>query len=202
LGIARYETAWLMLHKLRRAMLRPDREPLHLKVEVDETCVGGREEGKRGGREIGNKALVIGAVEVRGTASGRIRLQVVSDASGPSLGSFVKLNVEQGAVVITDAWKGYTGLSDMGYRHEPHVQGGPEGAEKYLPRIHRAFGNLKTWLLGTHHGIGKKHMQAYLNEFAFRFNRRRTPKAAFQTLLGLGSQRDPTTYDDIVELTG
>lgn len=190
-----YETAWAMLQKLRRAMVRPGREPLHEKVEVDETYVGGPEVGLRGGRELGNKALVVGAVEVRGRASGKVRLQVVPDASGQSLTGFVRANVERGATVLTDGWLGYAPLSKMGYRHRPRIQREPKRAERILPRVHRVFGNLQTWLRGTHHGVGHQHLQAYLDEFTFRFNRRRTPMAAFQTLLGLGAQVSPTTYN-------
>jgi transposase-like protein len=169
LGIRRYETAWTMLHKLRRAMLRPDRESLRDMVEVDETYIGSQE-GLRGGRELGERALVVGAVEVRGRASGRVRLQVVPDASGPSLTGFVNANVQTGTTVMTDGWQGYVPLSHMGYRHRPKTQGRPERAERILPRVHRVFGNLKTWLRGTHHGVDNKHLQAYLDEFTFRFN--------------------------------
>ena len=105
---------------------------------------------------------------------------------------------------VTDGWPGYAPLKTMGYRHRPKVQDTPERASKLLPRVHRVLGNLQTWLRGTHHGVGRKHLQAYLDEFTFRFNRRRTPMAAFQTLLGLGSQRAPTTYKQLygVEPTG
>ncbi len=192
LGIGRYETAWTMLQKLRRAMRRPQREALREKVEVDETFVG-HQEGLRGGREIGDRALVVGAVEVRGKAYGRIRLEVVPDSSAASLCGFVKRNVEQRTIVISDGWGGYAPLSDMGYRHRPKTQGRRERALVILPRIHQVFGNLKTWLRGTHHGVEAKHMQAYLDEFVFRFNRRRAPMAAFQSLLGLASLHGPTT---------
>src|SRR3989441_9488912 len=195
-GIRRYETAWTMLQKLRRAMLRPRREPLRGTVEVDETYIG-NQEGLRGGRELGDRALVVGAVEVRGRASGRVRLQAVPNASGASLTGFVKANVELATIVISDGWQGYAPLSGMGYRHRPKTQGRPERAEVILPRVHRVFGNLKTWLRGTHHGVEAKHLQAYLDEFTFRFNRRRTPMAAFQTLLGLGAQRAPITYNQL-----
>jgi len=195
LRIDSYETAWALLHKLRRAMVRPDRERLKEKVEVDETYLGGPEVGLRGGRQLLDKALVVAAVEVPGRASGRVRLQVVPDASGPSLTGFVKANVEPGATVLTDGWGAYAPLSAMGYRHRPRTQGDPRRAAKILPRIHRVFGNLKTWLRGTHHGVGHPHLQAYLDEFTFRFNRRRTPMAAFQTLLGLATLHGPTSYD-------
>jgi len=195
LGIDRYETAWAMLHKLRRAMVRPGRELLKQHVEVDETYIGGPEVGLRGGRQLVDKALVVAAVEVRGTAAGRVRLQVVRDASGASLTGFVRSTVERGALVVTDGWQGYAPLAAMGYRHRARTQGDPRRAGKVLPRVHRVFGNLKTWLLGTHHGVGSAHLQVYLDEFTFRFNRRRTPMAAFQTLLGLATLHGPTTYD-------
>ncbi len=143
---------------------------------------------------MGDRALVVGAVEVRGRASGRVRLQVVPDASGPSLTGFVHTNVEPDTTVITDGWQGYAPLSGMGYPHHPKTQGRPARADVILPRVHRVFGNLKTWLRGTHHGVDPKHLQAYLDEFTFRFNRRRTPMAAFQSLLGLTGAHGPTTY--------
>ena len=205
LGLRRYETAWAMLHKLRRAMVSPDREPLKDRVEVDETYIGGPEVGLRGGRQIIDKAIVVGAVEVRGRASGRVRLRMVPNVSARSLVRFVTANVAPGAVVLTDGFGSYDPLSQMGYRHRARTQGpDPRRAARILPRIHRVFGNLKTWLRGTHHGVGHPHLQAYLDEFTFRFNRRRTPMAAFQTLLGLGSQHQPTTYNQLyrVELNG
>jgi transposase-like protein len=152
--------------------------------------------GLKGGRQLLEKALIVGAVEVRGKAAGRVRLQVVPDASGRSLMGFVKRTTAPGTTILTDGWPAYAPLADLGYRHRPRTQGTPERAAKLLPHIHRVFGNLKTWLGGTHHGVGHDHLQAYLDEFAFRFNRRRTPMAAFQTLLGLASgAHGPTTYD-------
>lgn len=195
LGIDRYETAWAMLHKLRRAMVRPNRDSLKEQVEVDESYIGGPEAGLRGGRQLVNKALVVAAVEVRGKASGRVRLQVVPDASSPSLTGFVKAHIEPGAIVLTDGWPAYAPLAGMGYRHRPRTQGDPKRADTLSPRVHRVFGNLKTWLRGTHHGVGNQHLQVYLDEFTFRFNRRRTPMAAFQTLLGLATLHGPTPYD-------
>jgi transposase-like protein len=195
LGLS-YETAWALLHKLRVAMVNPEREALKDKVEVDETYLGGPEAGLKGGRQLWDKALVVGAVEVRGQTAGRVRLQVVPDASARSLTGFVKRTVVPGALILTDRWQAYASLRELGYRHRPRTQGAPERAGKVLPHSHRVFGNLKTWLGGTHHGVGHAHLQAYLDEFAFRFNRRRTPMAAFQTLLGLASGvHGPTTYD-------
>jgi len=195
LGIKRYETAWAMLQKLRRAMVRPERDRVTGMVEVDDAYVGGLEEGRRGGRQRGgSKAIVVAAVEIRGRGSGRIRLGVVPDVSGDSLSGFVEAVVAPGSVVLTDGWRGYVPLKKKGYDHQPKTQGPGENAAKLLPRVHRVFSNLKTWLKGTHHGVGRKHLSHYLNEFVFRFNRRRTPMAAFQTLLGLAGQHKPTTY--------
>jgi len=194
LGLNRYETAWAMLQKIRRAMVRPERDRLSGTVEVDEAYVGGVEEGRRGGRQRdSHKAIVAGAVEVRGRGSGRLRLAVVEDLSAGSLVPFVKASVEPGSTVLTDGWQGYAPLRKV-YDHHPTTQGDGKNAAKLLPRVHRAFSNLKTWLKGTHHGVSSKHLPHYVNEFVFRFNRRRTPMAAFQSLLGLTTQHTPTTY--------
>jgi len=196
LGLSRYETAWLILQKLRRAMVAPEREPLKGEVEVDEFFLGGLEEGQKGGRQRGRKALCGIAIEVRGQGSGRLRLAVLPDASGDSLGGFVQATIAKGAIVHTDGWSGYLGLSKLGYDHRRRSQL-TEPGEQLLPRAHRAVSNLKAWLHGTHRGVGDPHLQVYLDEYAFRHNRRRTPTAAFQTLLGLGSYHSPTTYAEM-----
>ncbi len=202
LDIGRYETAWVLLHKLRRAMVNPERQLLAGAVEVDECYVGGPEAGLRGGRQPGAKTLVAVAVEVRGAGSGRLRTQTVGDASAETLCGFVRAVVAPGATVHTDGWRSYQRLATLGYRHEPraqHVQRRPTAdPDEILPRVHRVIGNLKGWLHGTHHGVSAEHLPAYLDEYVFRFNRRRTPMAAFQTLLGLGSQQEPTAYREIL----
>jgi hypothetical protein len=198
LGISRYETAWLILHKLRRAMVAPEREPLRDAVEVDEGFVGGRNPERRSGRDRIGKQLVGVAVEVRGKGSDRLRLAVLPDASGDSLGGFVSEIVIAGSVVHTDGWRGYHPLASFGYDHRPITQRWRHSDRQViLPRAHRALSNLKTWLQGTHRAASPKHLPVYLDEFVFRHNRRRTPMAAFQTLLGLGSQHPPTTYRQI-----
>ena len=196
LGLSRYETAWLILQKPRRAMVAPEREPLKGEVEVDEFFLGGLEEGQKGGRQRGRKALCGIAIEVRGQGSGRLRLAVLPDASGDSLGGFVQATIAKGAIVHTDGWSGYLGLSKLGYDHRRRSQL-IEPGEQLLPRAHRAVSNLKAWLHGTHRGVGDPHLQVYLDEYVFRHNRRRTPMAAFQTLLGLGSYHSPTTYAEM-----
>lgn len=198
LGIARYETAWLILHKLRRAMVAPERSRLRGAVEVDEFYVGGIEQGRGAGRKSdSSKAIVVAAVELRGQGSGRLRLGVVPDLSNTNLCGFVEEAVEPGAVVHTDAWQGYRRLDRLGYDHRPSSQRPAAPGEWLLPRAHRSISNLKAWLHGTHRDVSRVHLQVYLDEFVFRHNRRRTPMAAFQTLLGLGAHRPPTTYREI-----
>lgn len=193
----RYETAWLILQKLRRAMVAPERSQLRGEVEVDECWIGGVEPDKRG-RGPGPKTLVGVAVEVRGRGSGRLRLAPLADAAMPTLSAFVKTTTAPGAIVSTDGWTGYNGLSAEGYDHRPRSQRAGVGEEPFLPHAHRAISNLKAWMLGTHRGVSKEHLPVYLDEFVFRHNRRRTPMAAFQTLLGLGAVHEPVTYEEIV----
>jgi hypothetical protein len=201
-GVPRYETAWMMLHKLRRAMVSPERSKLIGPVEVDEAYIGGREAGRPGGRyRFGTHAIVAVAVEVRGHGSGRARMELIGDVSADSLCGFVADNVEAAASVRTDAWQGFMRLSRMGYDHEPRSQRagrvlGQDAADA-VPRAHRLISNLKTWLRGTHRGVAEHQLQVYIDEFVFRFNRRGTPMAAFQTLLGLGGNLPPTTYRQI-----
>jgi len=189
-GLQRYETAFTMLHKLRAAMVRTDRDRLTGLIEADETYIGGEREGKPG-RGAEGKVIVAGVVEVRntgkGTAANRIRLMVIPDVTQRTLNEFIRHNVVTGSTIRTDDWVGYNRLSENGYQHIV--------SPDELIHIHRVFSNLKTWLLGTHHGaVRKQHLQAYLNEYTFRFNRRNTPMAAFQTVLGLAKERMGPTY--------
>ena len=193
LGLTRYETAWVILHKLRRAMVAPERSQLTTEVEVDEFFLGGLEEGLKGGRQRGKKALVGVAVEVRGRGSGRLRLQILPDASASSLGAFVTATTATGTVVHTDGWQGYKRLAALDYQHRPIPRSAIVLGEDLLPRAHRAVSNFKAWMHGTHRGA----LPFDLNEFVFRHNRRGTPMAAFQTLLGLGTQHAPVTSDEI-----
>ncbi len=178
LGLGSYKTAWSWLHKLRRAMVNPQRDLLHGHVEVDETYVGGEEEGLVG-RQIEKKAIVVVAVEVyEPKGFGRIRLRQIPDVSGNSLLGFIRQVVAPGSVVLTDGWKGYEGLKSHGYAHNKIVlsdSGDP--AHVALPGVHRIASLLKRWLIGTHQGaVSKKHLDYYLDEYTFRFNRR-TSKA-------------------------
>jgi len=174
LGLGSYQTAWTLLHKLRRAMVRPGRDRLSGRVEVDETQVGGVTPGQKG-RGSDSKTLVIIAAEEFGAGIGRIRLARIPDGSAVHLHGFVQGAVASGSTVHTDGWKPYQGLEQLGYRHEvSKLQGQPlNAATELLPRVHRVAALLKRWLLGTHQGaIAPTHLDYYLDEFTFRFNRR------------------------------
>ena len=173
LGLGSYETAWSWLHKLRRAMVRPGRDRLSGQIEVDETYLGGLEEGVRG-RKTEKKALIVVAAQKDGKRIGRIRMQKVIDASADSLHPFVEASIEPGSTVCTDGWEGYSALEIKGYVHEIIViKKSKKSASELLPRVHRVISLLKRWLLGTHQGaVSHKHLDYYLDEFTFRFNRR------------------------------
>ena len=220
LGLTRYETAFQILHKLRASMVRPERDGIGGgdPVEIDECYVGGATRGE--GRGTHHKTTVVGAVEVRTRKdagdraakwkeaheggipakklvyAGRLRLRAVSGKGADNLTAFIKESVAARSTIRTDGWQGYNDLPEMGYVHNPLVLGGdPDKAESHLPMIHLVFSNLKTWILGTHHGrIEPHHLQAYLNEYVFRFNRRFYPMTAFNSVLGLAARAMPPTY--------
>ncbi len=203
LGLSCYETAWMMLHKLRRAMVNAVREPLHGEIEVDETWVGGEQAGLRGSRQLKGRraALVLVAVERRGRASGRVRMKVIPDFKSRTIIPFLQENVSPGSTIYTDGLKSFEGLTGAGFKHIARTQ--PlrselrRGAKSAVPLADRAIGNLQQWLIGTYHGVSKPQLQVYLDEFVFRHNRRNMPAAAFQTLLGLGTSRKSTEYEQI-----
>jgi transposase-like protein len=203
LGLRRYETAWMLLHKLRRAMVNTAREPLHGEIEVDDTWVGGHQAGLRGSRQLkGRKAaIVLVAVEKRGATSGRLRMAVIPNFKQGTMGLFIRQHITPGSTVCTDGLKGFEDLQGAGVRHvrrTPPTKGAlARGAPSVVPLADRAIGNLHQWLTGTYHGVSKGQLQVYLDEFVFRHNRRRNPQAAFQTLLGLGARRAPTPYHQI-----
>jgi len=206
MGFGSYQTAWSWLHKIRRAMVRPERTPLSARVEADETYVGGPRPGTSG-RGAGGKITVAGAVEsgrgqTRGRRLGRLRLAVVPDVSAKSLQGFLGQNVARPATVSTDGWSGYRGLAAAGYAHEPLNLAAAWGdAALRLPAIHLVFGLAKRWLLGTHHGaVSAKHLPAYLDEFTFRFNRRSAKNLShrFARVIQQAVRTSPTTYHGIV----
>lgn len=205
LGLSRYETAWMMLHKLRRAMVNAAREPLRGDVEVDDTWVGGEQAGLLGSRQLKDRraALVLVAVEKRGHSSGRARMSVIPDFKASTITRFLTQNVSPGSTIYTDGLKSFVGLAEVGFKHVARNQPLPlrselrKGAKSVVPLADRAIGNLQQWLIGTYHGVSKAQLPVYLDEFVFRHNRRKTPAAAFQTLLGLGTGRKSTEYEQI-----
>ncbi|TLN00154.1 IS1595 family transposase, partial [bacterium] len=201
LGLGSYQTAWSWLHKLRRAMVRPGRDRLTGEVEVDESYVGGKEAGVTG-RKATKKSIVAIAAEIRGRGIGRIRMSVVNDASSKSLVPFVQATVCERAVVRTDAWRGYSGLDELGYFHRPkNVAASGDPAHIAMPRVHRVASLLDRWWLGTHQGaIRPKHLDYYLDEFTFRFNRRRSLARGllFYRLLQQALQVDSVPYRRLI----
>lgn len=203
LGLRSYKTAWAWLHKLRRAMVRPGRDRLTGRVEVDEAYIGGVHPG-RGGRQTETKALVAVAVQVEARHRlGRIRLRRLLDASGESLTAFVQDAVEPGSLVHTDGWSGYERLRRNGYRHRiTYLQGQAKSPSDLLPHVHRVVSLLKRWLLGTHHGaVTHEHLDYYLDEFTFRFNRRRSRSRGmlFFRLAQQAVAVDPAPYESLVK---
>ena len=194
LGLGSYQTAWAWLHKLRRAMVRPGRDLLGGAVEVDETYVGGRETGVVG-RQTKTKSIVAIAAEVRGRGTGRIRMSRVEDVAARSLIPFVQTTVAPGATVRTDGWSAYSGLANQGYDHQPRsISASGDPAHIVMPRVHRVTALLDRWWLGIHHGaIDADHLDYYLDEFTFRFNRRRSQARGllFFRLLQQAVQHEP-----------
>ncbi|MBI4737442.1 MAG: IS1595 family transposase [candidate division NC10 bacterium] len=202
LGLGSYETAWTWLHKLRRAMVRPGRDRLGGRVEVDETYWGGSGDGAHGRKRTPKKVLIIVAAEEDGAGIGRIRMRRIPDASADSVQPFIVEVVTPGSVVHTDGWEGYTGLPARGYPHEiSPLRRRPGAAVALLPRVHRVVALLKRWLLGTHQGaVSAAHLDYYLDEFTFRFNRRtsRSRGKLFYRLLQHAVTVDPVPYKAMV----
>ncbi len=207
-----YKTAWLLTQKLRRSMVDPDREPLEGVVEVDQAEIPFRAGDSFFDPGNAGKILIAGAVEVidrdtseakprrKGakyldTRSGRVRLATIADNSAASIEAFVRANVKPGATLLTDGHASYPGLTD--YRHDPRVVG-KMAAHVALPWIHRVFALMKRWGLGTYHGLRRKHVDTYLNEFVFRYNRRFYRHASFETMLGLAAHHEPASYWDVI----
>ncbi len=202
LGFGSYQTAWAMLHRFRAAMVRPGRERLNGTVEVDETYIGGAKSGKRG-RGAEGKTLVAIAVEIlQPTGFGRCRLRVIPNAEAPSIKAFLSDYVDAGSTLITDGWPSYGLAADGDYVHKPRVMSASDiKAHKALPGVHRISSLVKRWLLGTHQGaVEADHLQGYLDEFAFRFNRRRSEFRGllFRRLIEQAVQVGPITYRSLV----
>lgn len=195
-----YKTAWMLLHKFRRAMVRPGRDRLSGNVEVDETYLGGLEEGLRG-RQIERKALIAIAAQFEENRIGRIRMKRILDASAESLQTFIQESVEPDSIVHTDGWTGYSGLNSKGYRHKIIVLARKrKSPSDLLPHVHRIASLLKRWLMGTHQGaISNEHLNYYLDEYVFRFNRRTSKYRGklFYRLVQQAVQTPPVTFSRI-----
>lgn len=194
LGLGSYRTAWLLLHKIRSAMIRPGRDLLSGEIEVDETFVGGPRPGKRGRGAAAKQLVVIGA-EKDGKKIGRIRMKRIANASAKTLGGFIIATIAKGSTLVTDMWEGYNGVRLIGYKHQ-RVDGEAVGIEEVVPRVHRIASLLKRWLLGTHHGgWDPKHLE----EFTFRFNRRTSNSRGllFYKVLENAVRVGPKSYAEI-----
>lgn len=216
LGLGSYKTAWLLAQKLRRSMVDPDRDPLGGVVEVDQTEMPFRAADDPDNPLKAGKIIVIGAVEVidratreaqkpralgrqyLDTLSGRLRLAAIPSNHARHIHAFIEANIAPGATLITDGHASYLGVAD--YRHDPRVVG-TMAAHIPLKWSHRAFALLKRWSLGTYHGLRRQHIDAYLNEFVFRYNRRFYRHVSFETVLGLATHRSPASYWDITGKT-
>ena len=205
MGFGSYQTAWVWLHKLRRAMVRQGREKLSGVVEVDETYIGGRETGTgKQGRGAVEKSLVVVATECIGKKIGRVRFRIVSDASKENLIPFIEENVEPHSTVITDDWSGYASLSKRkDYFHELRViSGSGKQAHELLPHVHMVDSLVKRWINGTHQGkITPKYLAYYLDEFSFRFNRKLSTHRGklFYRLMQQAVTTLPATYNDLTK---
>jgi len=203
LGLNTYKTAWTWLHKIRTAMVHPSRTKLSGTVEVDECYIGGEERDGKRGRGTGNKSVVVIGVEVREGKNqlGRVRMKVVSDASGESLRDFIKENIESGSTIVTDGWQGFASLGENGYSHRILKKFEVADEKNLLPHVHMIVSLLKRWLLGTHQGaVQEMHLQAYLDEYVFRFNRRKAAQRGllFYRLLENAMQIPPTTLSELL----
>ncbi len=209
-----YKTAWLLTQKLRRSMVDPAREPLEGVVEIDQTEIPFRDTQSFFNPNNSGKIIIIGAVEIRDrtngqpqkpkaigakyldTLSGRVRLQAIPSNAAPHIHAFIRANIKPGTTLLSDGHRSYLGLA--GYRHDPRVVGLIAG-HVVLLWIHRVFALLKRWGLGTYHGLRRKHIDTYLNEFVFRYNRRFYRHVSFETLLGLATHGTPMSYWDITK---
>ncbi len=202
LGLGSYRTAWTWLHKMRRAMVRRGRDRLSGVVEVDETYLGSQEEGVYG-RKRERKALIVIAAQEDGKAIGRIRMRRIPDASAASLIPFLEEVVEPGSTVHTDGWRGYLPVGSKGYIHKVTLlRGNEKTPSKLRPRVHRVTSLLKRWLMGTHQGgVSHEHLDYYLDEFTFRFNRRtsRSRGKLFYRLVQQAVAIEPVPYASIIE---
>ena len=201
LGIKSYETAWLMLHKIREAMVDPKRKNLQGDIEIDEAWVGGKRVGSLN-KNKGNPIVIV-AIEYSDKKLGRVRIEHVPTNDTQEIIKFAAKNIEPGSHLYSDEWAAYLRLRSVGYKLTQTRSSGVNYEEtKVLPRVHLVISLLKNWLNGTHHGrVSRKHLQAYLDEFTFRFNRRNSLSRGllFKRLLENAIHRSGPTYKEIIQ---
>jgi transposase-like protein len=196
LGLGSYRTAWAWLHKLRIAMVRPGRDKLSGRIEFDEAFIGGKQSGGKRGRGTDNKSLVVIAVECTDNKIGRIRLGIIPDASSQSLEDAIEKFAEKGSAIVTDGWQSYNNIGKLGYKHEE---------DRHLPKAHLVISLLKRWILGTLQGsVSEQHLEYYLDEFTFRFNRRTSESRGklFYRLVEQAAEIKPIIYSQIIDRKG
>jgi hypothetical protein len=194
LGLGSYKSAWLLCAKLRRSMVVPDRTPLSGLVEIDKAEIACRTKNNPltpGRSSHQGKMLIVGAVEVQDLRLGRIRLSALPDSSATGVHAFLAANVAPDATVKTNGEFGYGDAAAV--NNDRQVNGAMA-----TPWIHRIFFELEVWALGVPRGLRRKHLQSYLDEFVFRFNRRRTRHAAFRSLLGIAAGHPPLSYNMLI----
>jgi transposase-like protein len=202
LGLGSYQTAWTWLHKMRHAMVRPDRDMLKGTVEVDETMIGGESHGGKRGRGAENKHIVVIAIEIIDPIGfGRVRMKRIETADSDNLISFIKSNVSAGSQIRTDAWRGYSSVAANDYVHEAiNISASGDPAHVTMPGVHRVASLLKRWLLGTHQGsVSSQHLEYFLDEYTFRFNRRHSKSRGmlFYRLMQQAVQIKAVTYREL-----
>jgi transposase-like protein len=202
LGFGSYQTAWSWLHKLRRCTIRDGRERLSGRVEVDEFFIGGQKPGKRGPGANG-KTIVVAAVEKKGRKKiGRIRLQVVPDCSGATLEHFVSTYIDPGSHVVTDGWKGYDGIDHKIYEHQQVIASRSADKDSVLPGVHMVASLVKRLILGTFQGrFAPEHLQSYMDEYVFRFNRR-TSRSVGKKFMRIAQQVVASSQIAVQEIVG
>lgn len=203
LGFGSYQTAWVWLHKLRQAMVHPNMDQLRGRIEVDETYIGGTSVGGKRGRGSEKKEIVVIAVEIHSPKGfGRIRMRRIPDVSGESLVPFICDIAAKGSEILTDGWKGYNATSKNGYKHNKvHISSSGDPAHISMPGVHRIAALVKRWLLSTHQSyVSPKHLEYYLDEYTFRFNRRssRSRGLLFYRLMQQAVVTKPLSYKEIV----
>jgi hypothetical protein len=208
----RYDTAWLMCHKLRHALTENTSFKLEDFVEIDEAFYGGRrQKGNRGRAQTSGKVLIVCAVEKRSVAGtnnkginqqgyvgGDARIAVIPNATAGVLGGFIQSAIKPGTWIVSDGFKGYSKSKLTAYRHIPITQGAGANAASVLPIVHKVFSNIKAWLNGTYHGVSAKHLPRYLREWSYRFNRRGFIPDLDRYLLRRAAGRATITYGQLV----